>query len=349
MMPQVRLTIIGAGAWGTTLAALASEHLATTLWAREPLVVSAIQEHGENTPFLPGFPLPPGLAVTVDLRSAVAGADMVIVAVPSPYVRDVLVAARASIDPGAVVVSVTKGLEARTGKRITEVITEALAGHDPATIGLMAGPNLASEVMAGHPSATCVAFRDLLYATEVQQRLGTGRFRVYTSSDVVGCEISGAVKNVIAIAAGMADGLHYGMNTKAALVVRGLAELARLGTALGGDPLTFLGLAGAGDLMATCASPLSRNRRTGEQIARGWLPAELASSTAECTEGVNSVEAVLVLAARYDVELPICETVATVLAGTTTPQDAVAHLMGRAPTVELHDLERLVDPADLRP
>ena len=181
---------------------------------------------------------------------------------------------------------------------MTEVITEALADHDPATIGLMAGPNLAREVMAGHPSATCVAFRDLRYATDVQQRLGTDRFRVYTSSDVVGCEIGGAVKNVIAIAAGMADGLQYGMNTKAALVVRGLAELARLGTALGGDPLTFLGLAGAGDLMATCASPLSRNRSAGEQIARGWLLAELAS-TAGCMEGVNSVEAVLALAARH--------------------------------------------------
>lgn len=349
MMPHVRLTIIGAGAWGTTLAALASEHLATTLWAREPPVLNAIHEHGENTPFLPGFPLPPALDVTVDLQSAVADADMVIVAVPSPYVREVLVAARAWIDPRAVVVSVTKGLEARTGKRMTEVITEALADHDPATIGLMAGPNLAREVMAGHPSATCVAFRDLRYATDVQQRLGTERFRVYTSSDVVGCEIGGAVKNVIAIAAGMADGLHYGMNTKAALVVRGLAELARLGTALGGAPLTFLGLAGAGDLMATCASPLSRNRRTGEQIARGWILAELTSSTAGCLEGVNSVEAVLVLAARHHVELPICETVATVLAGTTTPQDAVAHLMGRAPTVELHDLERMAPVQDLRP
>ena len=201
--------------------------------------------------------------------------------------------------------------------------------------------------MAGHPSATCVAFRDLRYATDVQQRLGTDRFRVYTSSDVVGCEIGGAVKNVIALAAGMADGLQYGMNTKAALVVRGLAELARLGTALGGDPLTFLGLAGAGDLMATCASPLSRNRSAGEQIARGWLVAELAS-TAGCMEGVNSVEAVLALAARHHVGMPICETVATVLAGTTTPQDAVAHLMGRVPTGELHDLE-MAPVQDLRP
>ena len=149
---------------------------------------------------------------------------------------------------------------------MTEVISETLVGHDPATIGLLAGPNLAREVMAGHPSATCVAFDRLRYATDIQHLLTSDRLRIYTSADVVGCEISGAVKNVIAIAAGMADGLGYGMNTKAALTTRGLAELARLGTAMGGDPLTFLGLAGAGDLMATCSSPLSRNRRVGEQI-----------------------------------------------------------------------------------
>ena len=334
----MRLTVIGAGAWGTTLAALASEQLPTTLWAREPPVLNAIRERGENALFLPGFRLPEQLAVTVDLRAAVSGADLIVVAVPSPYVRDVLAGARGSIASHALVVSVTKGIEAGTGKRMTEVIADALGDHDPATIGLLAGPNLAREVMAGHPSATCVAFCDLRHATEVQQRLGTDRFRVYTSADVVGCEISGAVKNVIAIAACMADGLQYGMNTKAALVVRGLAELVRLGTALGGDPLTFLGLAGAGDLMATCASPLSRNRHAGEQIARGWVLAELQASTAGCTEGVNSVDAILALAARHGVELPICETVSAVLAGTTNPQDAVALLMSRAATVELHDI-----------
>jgi glycerol-3-phosphate dehydrogenase (NAD(P)+) len=334
----MKLTVIGAGAWGTTLAALASEHLPTTLWAREPAVVNSIHDNRENTMFLPGFPLPGQLSVTLDLPAAVAGADLVVVAVPSPHVRAVLAGARGSIAPHALVVSVTKGIEAGTGRRMTEVITETLGDHDPAMIGLLAGPNLAREVMAGHPSATCVAFGDLRYATEVQQRLAGDRFRVYTSTDVVGCEISGAVKNVIAIAAGMADGLHFGMNTKAALVVRGLAELARLGTALGGDPLTFLGLAGAGDLMATCASPLSRNRQVGEDIAHGWVLAELESSAATCAEGVNSVDTILVLAARHDIELPICETVAAVLAGSTTPHEAVARLMGRPAASELHDL-----------
>ena len=336
----MQLAVIGAGAWGTTLAALATEHLPTTIWAREPAVANAIRDRHENTLFLPDFPLPERLAVTIDLPTAVSGADLVVVAVPSPYVRSVLTGARASIESHALVVSVTKGIEAGTGKRMTEVITETLGDHDAAMIGMLAGPNLAREVMAGHPSATCVAFGDLRYATEVQQQVASDRFRVYTSSDVVGCEVSGAVKNVIAIAAGMADGLHYGMNTKAALVVRGLAELARLGTAMGGDPLTFLGLAGAGDLMATCASPLSRNRRVGERIAQGWVLAELRASTATCSEGVNSVDAILALAARHEVELPICETVAAVLAGSATPQDAVALLMGRASTVELHDLDR---------
>jgi glycerol-3-phosphate dehydrogenase (NAD(P)+) len=233
MIPRVKNAIIGAGAWGTTLAALASEQSPTTIWAREPAVVNAINERRENSMFLPGFPLPERLGVTIDLSDAVSGADMVVVAVPSPYVRAVLPGARGSIDPHALVVSVTKGIEAGTGQRMTEVISEILVDHDPARIGLLAGPNLAREVMAGHPSATCVAFGDLRYAQEVQRRFASDRFRVYTSSDVVGCEVSGAVKNIIAIAAGLADGLDYGMNTKAALVTRGLAELVRLGTAMG--------------------------------------------------------------------------------------------------------------------
>jgi len=333
-----KLTVIGAGAWGTTLAALAADLLPTTIWAREESVADAINRGHENTAFLAGFPLPPRLAATTDLSAALADADVVVVAVPSPYVRCVLLEACRSIDLRALVVSVTKGLEAGTGERMTEVVVEALDGHDPAKIGLLAGPNLAREVMAGHPSATCVAFAQLRYATDVQQLLTSDRLRIYTSTDVVGCEISGAVKNVIAIAAGMADGLGYGMNTKAALATRGLAELARLGTAIGGDPLTFLGLAGAGDLIATCASPLSRNRLVGEQIADGRALAELRSGTTTCAEGVSSVEAILALAARHGVDMPICQTVAGVLAGDMSPADAVACLMGRTATVELHDL-----------
>jgi glycerol-3-phosphate dehydrogenase (NAD(P)+) len=340
MVDVMKLTVIGAGAWGTTLAALASERIPTTLWAREPTVADDVCSRHENTAFLPGFALPAQLVATNDLAAAVGDADVVIVAVPSPHVRRVLTEACTAIAPHALVVSVTKGLELGTGKRMTEVITETLADHDPATIGLLAGPNLAREVMAGHPSATCVAFDHLRCATEIQRLLGSDRLRIYTSSDVIGCEISGAVKNVIAVAAGLADGLGYGMNTKAALTIRGLAELARLGTAMGGNPLTFLGLAGAGDLMATCASPLSRNRTVGEQIARGQPLAELHSTT--CAEGVSSVNAVLTLAARYRAEMPICETVAAVIAGDVTPADAVRRLMGRPAAVELRDLGQRV-------
>ena len=337
MVDLNKLTVVGAGAWGTTLAALASERVPTTLWARERSVVDEVCSHHQNTAFLPGFALPAQLGATGDLAAAVGGADVVVVAVPSPYVRGVLSEAWVAIDSHALVVSVTKGLEGGTGKRMTEVITETLGGHDPATIGLLAGPNLAREVMAGHPSATCVAFDDLGCATDIQHLLGGDRLRIYTSSDVVGCEISGAVKNVIAVAAGLADGLGFGMNTKAALTIRGLAELARLGTAMGGDPLTFLGLAGAGDLMATCASPLSRNRSVGEQIARGQVAAD-PHSTKTCAEGVSSVGALLTLAARYGVEMPICEMVAAVLAGDVTPTMAVGRLMGRPAAVELRDL-----------
>ena len=217
----MQLTVIGAGAWGTTLAALACERVPTTIWAREQDVADAICVRHENQAFLPGFSLPGQLSATVDLATSVAGADVVVVAVPSPFVRSVLGEVYRSLDPRALVVSVTKGLEAGTGQRMTEVIGETLVGHDPATIGLLAGPNLAREVMAGHPSATCVAFAHLRYATDVQHLLTSERLRIYTSCDVVGCEISGAVKNVIAVAAGMADGLGYGMNTKAALTTRG--------------------------------------------------------------------------------------------------------------------------------
>ena len=337
----MQLTVIGAGAWGTTLAALACERVSTTIWAREQAVADAICDRHENPAFLPGFSLPRQLSATVDLATAVAGADVVVVAVPSPYVRRVLGEVYRSLDPRALVVSVTKGLEAGTGQRMTEVIGETLVGHDPATIGLLAGPNLAREVMAGDPSATCVAFAHLRYATDVQHLLTSDRLRIYTSCDVVGCEISGAVKNVIAVAAGMADGLGYGMNTKAALITRGLAELARLGTAMGGDPLTFLGLAGAGDLMATCASPLSRNRRVGEQIARGEV---LAAAPVRVRRRALKVSArwvpsspwptVTTSPCRSARRSPPCSP------ATPPPADAVAHLMGRPAAVELHDLTR---------
>ena len=229
----------------------------------------AIRERHENRLFLSRFKLPAGLRATTEFEEALTGADVVVVAVPAQHVRAVMARAGPWVARDSLVVSVAKGIEARSSKRMTEVLTEVLSPIDPDAIGVLAGPNLAREVIAGHPSATTVAFADPGAATAIQARLSGPTFRVYTSTDVVGCEIGGAVKNVIAIAAGVADGLGCGMNTMAALVTRGLAELARLGVALGGDPLTFLGLAGNGDLIATCGSPLSRNHRVGHELAAG--------------------------------------------------------------------------------
>ena len=239
---------------------------------------------------------------------------------------------------GPLVLSLTKGIEPVTGRRMTEVLREVLTDHEPNAIGVLSGPNLAHEVMAGHPSATCVAFPDVTHAESVQQLLMSDRLRVYTSPDVIGCEIGGAVKNVIAIAAGVADGLGYGMNTKAALITRGLAELSRLGVAAGGQALTFLGLAGNGDLIATCSSPQSRNHRVGQQLAAGRSVGDIVADSSAVAEGVETAPAVVELSRRLGVDMPICETVDAMLAGQLAPADALLTLMRREPKGELDGL-----------
>ncbi len=334
-----RVAVVGAGAWGTTLSALASAHGPTTLWAREPEVVATMREDQQNRLFLPDVTLPAAIQATADLEEAVTGADVVVVAVPAQHVRAVMARAAPWIGPSSLVVSVAKGIEASSAKRMTEVLTDALPGVHPDSIGVLAGPNLAREVIAGHPSATTVAFREEDAAAAIQQRLTGPTFRVYTSTDVVGCEIGGAVKNVIAIAAGVAAGLGCGMNTMAALVTRGLAELTRLGVALGGDPLTFLGLAGNGDLIATCGSPLSRNHRVGQQLAEGRTLAEVLAGMTSVAEGVATAPVILDLARRHDVEMPIAETVAALLDGQISAPDAITVLMSRRPRSELHGLK----------
>jgi glycerol-3-phosphate dehydrogenase (NAD(P)+) len=331
----VRVTVVGAGAWGTTVATLAAARAPTRLWALEPEVVRAIREQGENSTYLAGYPLPPSLHPTNDLAEAVEGADLVIVAVPARHLRAVMAVAGASMGSGPVVLSLTKGIEPTTGQRMTEVLREVLTVHEPAAIGVLSGPNLAHELMAGHPSATCVAFSDVTYAESVQQLLMSDRLRVYTSPDVVGCEIGGAVKNVIAIAAGVADGLGYGMNTKAALITRGLAELSRLGVAAGGSALTFLGLAGNGDLIATCSSAQSRNHRVGQQLAAGRELREILADSSSVAEGVETAPAVVGLSRRLGVAMPICDTVEAMLAGQLAPSDALLTLMRREPKGEL--------------
>jgi glycerol-3-phosphate dehydrogenase (NAD(P)+) len=334
----MKITVIGAGAWGTTLASSVAPRAETWLWAREDEVVESIADHGMNDAFLPDARLSPELRATVELAEALDGADVVIVAVPAQHVRATMGAACLLLPPAATIISATKGIELATGLRMSQVLAEALPDHDPASIGIISGPNLAREIMAGHPSATCVAFPDERLAMAMQPLLMTDTLRVYTGDDVVGCEIGGAAKNVIAIAAGVADGLGYGMNTKAALVTRGLAELTRLGVALGGQPLTFLGLAGNGDLVATCSSPFSRNRRVGEELARGRLLDDIRSASRTVAEGVDSTPALLALADRVGVDLPISATVRALLRAELGPGDVVARLMQRTPKAELDGL-----------
>ena len=263
-----RVAVVGAGSWGTTVAALVAARTPTTLWARREELAARIASAHENHDYLPDVPLPEALHATSSLAAACEGADVVVMAVPSHGTRAVLTEARAYIAPDAPVISLSKGIEQGTLRRMTEVIAEVLDGHDPGCIGVLTGPNLAKEVAAGQPTASVVAVTDGACAKRLQQLFVGPMFRVYTNPDVIGCEMAGALKNVIAIGAGIADGLAYGDNTKAALMTRGLAELARLGVALGGDPLTFAGLAGMGDLIANVQQPAepqpSRGRRARE-------------------------------------------------------------------------------------
>jgi glycerol-3-phosphate dehydrogenase (NAD(P)+) len=334
----MRISVLGGGSWGTTLAALATAGGETSLWAYEDAVVRAIHEQHENRIFLPGFALPSTIHATTDLRAALGGADVVVVAVPAQHLRTVIAAAREVIPRSALVVSVAKGLEVGTSKRMSEVLREVLAAHPADSIGVLTGPNLAREVMAGQPSAACVAFPQEQAAEAIQRLFMGDAFRVYTSLDVVGCEIGGAVKNVIAIAAGVADGLGYGLNTKAALITRGLAEMTRLGVALGGRPLTFLGLAGNGDLIATCSSGDSRNHRVGIELAAGRPIQSILSRMQTVAEGVETAPAVIELARRADVEMPIAETVVALLENRLAPDVVVPHLMRREPKAELDGL-----------
>jgi len=334
----MKVAVIGAGAWGTTVASMLAATVDTVLWALEPEVAAAVGAEATNPLYLPGVALSPKLLATDDLRVAADGAEVVILGVPAQFVRGVATELAAHVAADVPVVSLAKGIERGTLLRPTQVVAEVLSGHDPGRIGVMSGPNLAREVAAGQPAATVVALADPEAAARVQALLMTERFRAYTSDDVVGCEIGGAVKNVLAIAAGMVDGLDFGWNTRSALITRGLAELARLGVALGGQPLTFLGLAGNGDLIATCCSPLSRNHTVGVALAGGRSIEEILAGATSVAEGVTSTPGVLELAARVGVDMPIAVEVGEVLAGRSSPHEAIHSLMTREATTELHDL-----------
>jgi len=327
-----RIAVIGAGAWGTTLARmLAAAGHPVALWAYRPEAAEVMAREGENRRYLPGRPFPPGLLVTGD-AAELAGARLYVLAVPSAHVRETLRRVAGELAPGTPFLSVVKGIEAETQARMSEVLGEEAPGR---AVAVLSGPNLAGEIASGLPAGTVVASSDPALAAEVAATFGSDQFRVYTNPDIVGVELGGALKNVIALAAGMADGLRMGDSGKAAIVTRGLAEITRLGVAAGADARTFAGLAGAGDLIATCMSQLSRNRRAGELLAANLAWADVAGELGGVAEGETTVTGALALAARYGVEMPIAEQVDAVIHGGRAPLEALAGLMARAQKDEL--------------
>ena len=320
--------VFGTGSWGTAYAAvLADGGTSVRMWGRRQEMVDQING-GTNEDYLPGIPLPAGITATTDPCEATDGADIVVLAVPSQTLRANLAEWGHVLPPGAAVVSLMKGVELGTTKRMSEVIAEA-GGVEPERIVVVSGPNLAKEIAQKQPAASVVACLDQATAELVAQASNPPYFRPYTNTDVVGTELGGAVKNVIALAVGMAEGLGMGDNSKASIITRGLAETARLGSALGADPMTFSGLAGVGDLIATCMSPLSRNRTFGLNLGRGMSVEEVVAVTRQTAEGVKSCESILQLAHDHDVRVPIIEQVAAVVHDGREPREVVGALMLR--------------------
>ena len=333
----MKVAVVGAGSWGTTVAALSCRNAPTVLWARRADLATAIRDDHRNRDYLGEHELPDDLDATSSLEEAVTDAGVVVMGVPSHGFREILTQLRPFVPMGVPVISLAKGVEQGTLKRMTEVVHEVLPDH-PA--GVLTGPNLAKEILAGWPAASVVALEDDRMCADLQRVFSTDAFRVYRNPDVVGCEVAGALKNVIAIAAGMADGMGFGDNTRAALVTRGLAELSRLGIALGGDPLTFSGLAGMGDLVATCISRQSRNRYVGEELGKGRTIEEITADMNMVAEGVKTSKAVVDLARRHDIEMPISEQVVDVLYHDKSARDVIPALMRRDPKPELYGMTR---------
>jgi glycerol-3-phosphate dehydrogenase (NAD(P)+) len=325
----MRAAVLGTGSWGTAFGkVLADAGTDVVLWSRRQELADAVNATHQNPDYLPGLVLPDNLTATSDAREAVAGADFVVLAVPSQSLRENLGAVAGSLAPGALLVSLMKGVELGTLKRMSEVIAE-VADVPASRVAVVSGPNLAGEIALGQPAATVVACTDGEAAARLQAASLTSYFRPYTNTDVVGCELGGAVKNVIALATGMAQGMGLGDNTKASLMTRGLAETARLGVVLGADPLTFSGLAGLGDLIATCSSPLSRNRTFGERLGRGESLAQILAQKHQTAEGVKSCRSILDLARKHDVDMPITEQVVAVCHDGLSPREVIAALMRR--------------------
>ena len=326
----MRTVVLGAGSWGTAFAKILGDAgNETVLWARRPEIAAAINEQRINPDYLPGTRLGSNVTATSSAAEALAGAEIVVLAVPSQTLRANLADWAPDLGPDATLVSLMKGIELGTTMRMSQVITET-ARVSADRVAVVSGPNLAHEIAAGQPAATVVACMDMERATQVQDAITTSYFRPYTNDDVIGCELGGAVKNVIALAFGMAHSMGLGDNTKATLITRGLAETARLGMALGADPMTFAGLAGLGDLVGTCMSPLSRNRTFGEALGRGQSLEEAQRTTRFTAEGVKSCLAIRDLARAHGVDMPITEQVERVCHEGVDPKVAVKTLMSRA-------------------
>jgi glycerol-3-phosphate dehydrogenase (NAD(P)+) len=330
----VKAAVLGAGSWGTTFAqVLCDAGTPTVLWCRRPEIADAVNRGHCNSARLPGIPLPPSLTATCDPAEALAGADLVALAVPAQSLRANLAQWSGLLPPGALLVSLMKGVELGSCCRMSEVIAQA-AGAPASRVAVVSGPNLALEIARRQHAATVVACTDDEAAKQLQRACHTPYFRPYTNHDVIGCELGGAVKNVIALAVGIAIGMGLGDNTRAMLITRGLAEISRLGEALGADQLTLAGLAGLGDLVASCSSPLSRNRTFGERLGRGTPLDEVLASMTQTAEGVKSSQSIIELARRRGVEMPITEVIAAVLHEGLEVGQAALLLAGRPATRE---------------
>lgn len=326
---MVTTAVMGAGSWGTAFAlVLADAGNRVQMWGRRQELCDAINASHTNPDYLPDIELPEVIRATSDPAEALAGADVVVLAVPSQQLRANLQQWARDVEPGAVFVSLMKGVELGTVQRMSEVIGE-VTGADASRIAVVSGPNLAKEIARREPAASVVACADQATAQMLQKWCHTRTFRPYTNTDVVGCELGGAIKNVIGLAVGVCVGMGFGDNTKASVITRGLAETARLGAAMGADPMTFAGLAGLGDLVATCSSPLSRNRSFGEKLGKGLTVDEITGATSQVAEGVKSCLSLSELATRHGVEMPIVEHVAALVRGDMTPEQLLAAISSR--------------------
>jgi glycerol-3-phosphate dehydrogenase (NAD(P)+) len=328
--------IIGSGAWGTTLALmLAKKGISATLWEHRPDRAAEMERSRENTLFLPGFTFPSTMHITAEIEQATRGKDLLLLVTPSQRMRENVRLLAPYLDPQTLCVSCSKGIEIGSLKRMTEVIVEELPGG---RVAALSGPTISYEVAEGKPTASVIASENEEIAVQARDMLSAPAFRIYTSSDLIGVELGGALKNIIAIGAGFNEGMKYGENAKAAFITRALAEIARLGIAAGAHPLTFAGLAGIGDLIATCASPLSRNQQLGRRLAAGEKLEDILASTHSVAEGIYATKAALQLAQQYDVELPITQQLSYVLFEGLDPHRAVPELMMRDPKNELEGM-----------